>query len=103
MLELIEPRGLGPESLVVELASNDGYLLRNYVEHGIPVLGIDPASGPARAAEKTGVPTLNEFFTWELAAAAGRPRGGGPTSSTPTTCWPTWRTPTVSWRASPRC
>jgi hypothetical protein len=66
-LALIEDRKLGPGSLVVELASNDGYLLKNFVEHGIPVLGIDPASGPAAAAEKVGVKTLNTFFTRELA------------------------------------
>ena len=65
--ELIRMRGLGPKSFVVELASNDGYLLRNYVEAGIPVLGIDPVSGVARAAEKAGVPTLVEFFTRDLA------------------------------------
>jgi len=66
-LDLIERRGLKGDSFVVELASNDGYLLKNYVEKGIPVLGIDPASGPARAAERVGVPTLNTFFTVELA------------------------------------
>lgn len=65
--ELIRMRGLGPMSFVVELASNDGYLLRNYVAAGIPVLGIDPVSGVARAAEKAGVPTLVEFFTRGLA------------------------------------
>ena len=65
--ELIARRGLGPGSLVVELASNDGYLLQYYVKNGIPVLGIDPAEGPARAAIARGVPTLNAFFTRELA------------------------------------
>jgi SAM-dependent methyltransferase len=65
--ELIRTRFLGPDSLVVELASNDGYLLRNFVEHGIPVLGIDPADGPARAAQASGVETLCTFFTEELA------------------------------------
>jgi SAM-dependent methyltransferase len=65
--ELIAARGLGPRHLVVELASNDGYLLRHFVEHGIPVLGIDPAPGPARAAEAVGVTTRCEFFTLELA------------------------------------
>jgi SAM-dependent methyltransferase len=68
VLELIHGRGLGPESLAVELASNDGYLLKNYLEQGIPVLGIDPAEGPAREAEKIGVSTLVDFFTEGLAA-----------------------------------
>jgi len=53
---------LGPHSLVVELASNDGYLLRNFVDAGIPVLGIDPSDTVARAAQSIGVPTLVEFF-----------------------------------------
>src|SRR5690349_17609280 len=66
-IELIEKRGLGPASLVVELASNDGYLLKNFVDKGIPVLGIDPAEGPARAARERGVPTMCTFFTRELA------------------------------------
>jgi SAM-dependent methyltransferase len=64
---LIERRGLGPESLVVEIASNDGYLLRNFAEAGIPVLGIDPAPDQAVAAEAVGVPTLTEFFDADLA------------------------------------
>lgn len=67
VLDLISARGLGPKSLAVELASNDGYLLKNYVEHGIPCLGIDPAEGPAKAAEGVGVLTLRDFFTIELA------------------------------------
>ncbi|WP_287363409.1 class I SAM-dependent methyltransferase [Mesorhizobium sp.] len=66
-LDLINRRGLGPESLVIELASNDGYLLKNYVEAGIRVLGIDPADGPAAAAERVGVPTRCAFFTRDLA------------------------------------
>ncbi len=64
---LVETRALGPESLVVEAASNDGYMLRHFAERGIQVLGIDPADGPARAAEDAGVPTLNDFFTQALA------------------------------------
>ena len=67
VLELITERGLGPDSLAVELASNDGYLLKNYLEQGIPALGIDPAEGPAREAVKIGVTTLNTFFTLDLA------------------------------------
>jgi SAM-dependent methyltransferase len=54
--------GLGAASLVVELASNDGYLLKNFIDMGVPVLGIDPSGTVAAAAEKIGVPTLVEFF-----------------------------------------
>jgi SAM-dependent methyltransferase len=64
---LIEKRGLNRESLVVELASNDGYLLRNFRDQGVPVLGIDPAPGPAQTARRAGIPTLPVFFTRELA------------------------------------
>ncbi|GJM26627.1 MAG: NDP-hexose 3-C-methyltransferase [Phycisphaerae bacterium] len=69
-LDLIDRRNLegGDDCLVVELASNDGYLLKNFVEKGINVLGIDPAPGPAKAAEKIGVTTLCDFFTEELAS-----------------------------------
>jgi len=67
-VDLIARRKLGPNSLVVELASNDGYLLKNYVEAGIPVLGIDPAAGPVRSAIAAGVPTMHAFFTKDLAA-----------------------------------
>jgi SAM-dependent methyltransferase len=66
-LGLVRSRGLGPDSLVVEVASNDGYLLRNFVEVGVPVLGIDPSPGPAAAAVAAGVPTLREFFGIDLA------------------------------------
>jgi len=53
---------LDSSSLVVELASNDGYLLRNFVNMGIPVLGVDPSDTVAGAAQEIGVPTLVEFF-----------------------------------------
>ena len=66
--ELIAARKLGRNDLVVEVASNDGYLLRNFVAQGIPVLGIDPARGPADEAEAIGVPTLRQFFGVELAS-----------------------------------
>lgn len=59
--------GLERTSLVVELASNDGYLLKNFLKMGIPVLGIDPSDTVARAAERIGVPTLVEFFGETLA------------------------------------
>ena len=58
---------LDSTSLVVELASNDGYLLKNFVNMGVPVLGIDPSDAVARAAEGIGVPTLVEFFGETLA------------------------------------
>jgi SAM-dependent methyltransferase len=64
---MIERFGLGPDSLVVEIASNDGYLLRNFVARGVPALGIEPAENIAREAEDAGVPTLCEFFGNELA------------------------------------
>jgi hypothetical protein len=67
VLDLINRFNLTAESFVIELASNDGYLLRNYVEAGIPVMGIDPADGPAAAAERIGVPTRCAFFSKTLA------------------------------------
>lgn len=72
VLELIARRRLDAHSFVVELASNDGYLLRNYVDVGIPCLGIDPAEGPARAAERIGVPTRCTFFNEDLARSLCR-------------------------------
>ncbi len=71
----IEERRLDTGSLVIELASNDGYLLQYYRERGIPVLGIDPAPGPVAAARARGIETLEAFFGDELAkrlAAEGR-------------------------------
>lgn len=65
--ELVRSRRLGPDSLAVELASNDGYLLQYFAEAGVPVLGIDPAEGPARAAIAKGIPTLIDFFGRDLA------------------------------------
>jgi SAM-dependent methyltransferase len=60
-------RELGEKSLVIEAASNDGYMLKNFVERGVPVLGIDPAQAPAKAAQEAGVPTLCTFFDESLA------------------------------------
>ena len=66
---LIPLRGLDSNSLVVEIASNDGYLLQYYRQQGIPVLGIEPAENIARfAREKHGINTISEFFGRELAA-----------------------------------
>jgi SAM-dependent methyltransferase len=73
---LIDLEGLGSESLAVEIASNDGYLLQHYHHKGIPVLGIEPAANIARVArDERGIPTVCEFFGAELAAelvAGGR-------------------------------
>ncbi len=66
--------GLGPESRVIELASNDGYLLQYFAALGVPVLGIEPAANVARVAVEHGIPTMVEFFGTEVAerlAAAG--------------------------------
>ncbi|MBN1559402.1 class I SAM-dependent methyltransferase [candidate division KSB1 bacterium] len=64
---IISLKNLNSDSFVIEAASNDGYMLRNFVERGISVLGIDPAEGPAEKAIKCGVNTLNTFFDRELA------------------------------------
>ncbi len=67
--------GLDESSLVIELASNDGYLLQHVVERGIPALGIEPAANVAEVARERGIETIVEFFGRELAgrlAAEGR-------------------------------
>jgi len=67
--------GLGEQSFVAEVASNDGYLLQYFVREGIPVLGIEPAANVALAATEKGVPTLVRFFGTQVAkelAAEGR-------------------------------
>jgi hypothetical protein len=58
--------GLTSASRVIEVASNDGYLLRNFVAAGIPCLGIEPTASTAEAAEAIGIPVLREFFTEAL-------------------------------------
>lgn len=65
---LVRERSLGPRSLAVEIASNDGYLLQYYQRAGVPVLGIDPARNVAKVAiEERGIPTVTEFFGLDLA------------------------------------
>ena len=65
--ELIKSRALNSQSLVIEAGSNDGYMLKNFAAKGIPVLGIDPAPEPAKAAQKESVTTLCTFFSKSLA------------------------------------
>jgi len=73
----IERFGLTARSKVMEIASNDGYLLQHFVARGVPVLGIEPAANVARAAAERGVPTTVRFFgtaaAAEIAAEHGRP------------------------------
>src|SRR5579863_8394509 len=64
---IMTKRKLGPENLVIEAASNDGCMLRNFVGAGIPVMGIDPADGPVARAREAGVRTRHGFFTRETA------------------------------------
>lgn len=59
--------GLDADSLVIEIASNDGYLLQNFQEKSIPCLGIEPASNIAKVAREKGIQTLERFFGLELA------------------------------------
>ena len=57
---------LNLNSLVIEIASNDGYLLRNFVANGIPCIGIEPTDSTAKVAESHGVNTIREFFCEKL-------------------------------------
>lgn len=60
--KIIHELSLGKESFVIEIASNDGYLLQNFVQAKIPCLGIEPTTSTAAVAEKLGIPVLREFF-----------------------------------------
>lgn len=64
---LIGSKSLDAARLVVEVASNDGYLLQYYQREGVPVLGIEPATNIAHVAEQRGIPTVNDFFSETLA------------------------------------
>ena len=73
---LAERFALGPDRGVLEIASNDGYLLRFFLERGVPVLGVEPARNVAAVAASRGIPTLNRFFgpdaVDEIVATFGR-------------------------------
>lgn len=64
---IMDSRKLDSSSFVVEAASNDGYMLKNFAERGISVLGIEPTDGPAKAASELGIQTRQLFFSSELA------------------------------------
>ncbi|CAB3768074.1 class I SAM-dependent methyltransferase [Paraburkholderia solisilvae] len=66
---ITEQLGLNRESFVIEVASNDGYLLRNFVQAGIPCLGIEPTASTAAKAEELGIPVRREFFGEALGSA----------------------------------
>jgi SAM-dependent methyltransferase len=74
---VIERFGIGGESLVMEIASNDGYLLQHFVKQNVPCIGIEPAANIARVAVERGIPTEVRFFgndfARELARRSGRP------------------------------
>src|SRR5687768_9633294 len=67
----IERFGLDGHSSILEIASNDGYLLQYFHQRGIPVLGVEPASNVAEVAITKGIPTLVEFFGGELGRRLG--------------------------------
>jgi hypothetical protein len=74
--ELIAARGLGEDSFVVEVASNDGYMLTNFRAAGISTLGVDPAPAPVKLAREKGIETINDFFGKKLAEDIVAERGG---------------------------
>jgi hypothetical protein len=78
-IEIVRRLALNSESFVVEVASNDGYLLRNFKEFGIDCLGVEPTDDTAAAAEALGIPVVREFLTQDLgeALAAGHIAANG--------------------------
>ncbi len=73
---ITERLNLNDHSLAIELASNDGYLLKNFVENGVPCLGVEPTASTAAAARKLGVEVVEEFFSTSLAELLRSQHGG---------------------------
>jgi len=73
--KMVDRFGFNENSLVVELASNDGYLLQYFSEYNVPVLGIEPTANTAQVAIDKGIPTLVEFFGTELGKNTAKTRG----------------------------
>ena len=92
-----------PDSLVVELASNDGYLLQHFLPKGIPVLGIDPAANVARGGRGARCADARRVLRRRARASGWSRRGGRPTSCSATTCSPRCPTSTTSSAASRSC
>jgi SAM-dependent methyltransferase len=65
--EIVKRFNINKENRILEIASNDGYLLKNFKEKKIPILGIEPASNIAKIAKKNGIPTINKFFSEKTA------------------------------------
>jgi hypothetical protein len=72
---MIGRRGLAPDSLVIEVASNDGYLLQHFAAEGVPVLGVEPAANVAAAARSRGIPTEVQFLGADTGLAIARQHG----------------------------
>jgi SAM-dependent methyltransferase len=72
---MVERFNIGAQSQVVELASNDGYLLQYFVQKGIPALGVEPAANVAQSAMKKGIPTVVKFFGTKTAQELSAERG----------------------------
>jgi len=72
---MIDRFRLGSSSKVVEIASNDGYLLQHFVKRGVPVLGVEPAANVAKVAVEKGIPTTVRFFGTETAKAIASEQG----------------------------
>ena len=73
--EMIKRFGFNQKNLVVEIASNDGYLLQHFVKHGIPVLGIEPAANVAKVAIEKGIPSITKFFGRKTADEVASEKG----------------------------
>lgn len=73
--QMCDRRGVDQDAFVVEIASNDGYLLQHFVARGIRCLGVEPTAGTAEAAIAKGIPTIVEFFGQELATRLAADQG----------------------------
>lgn len=88
--------GLGPRHRVVEIGSNDGYLLQYFMGHGLPVLGIEPAANVADAAQQRGIPTRVAFFSAATAASLAAQKASKPASWWAIMCWRIFLTSTIA-------